>query len=136
MLNKIRAFMEISKITKLANEMAAQTGSPVRFGWLLTNRSFLVPALGIVLNVLLLLNFPLLVPVLNLLQEMDHNIVAEYVAVAVTVLTFLWSAIERIRLRFKGIDAKVVVTRGDAEKAVTKVVGDDKLAQALIKARL
>ena len=128
--------MEIGKITKLANEMAAQTGSPVRFGWLLTNRSFLVPALGMVVNILLLLNFPLLVPVLELLQNIDHRVVAEYVAIAVTVLSFVWSFIERMRLRWKGIDAKVVVSRTDAANAVSKVVGDDGLAKALIKARL
>ena len=136
MLNKIKVFWEISKITKLANELASQTSTSKRWGFLLTNRSFLVPALGILLNILILLNFPLLAPVLNILQSMDHAMLTEQIVLAITALTFVWSFLERMWLRWKGIDAKVVLTRTDAENAVTKVVGDDKLAQALIAAKL
>lgn len=124
------AIGEIIKLVRLANNLSEQApGNTPKFGFLLTNRSFLVPAIGMVINILIMFNAPFLAPVLDLLQSQHPQIVSEYIVIAITSITFMWGFIERMLT-----SAKVVLTRKQAVDAIAEVVGDDALAQALSKA--
>jgi len=130
MIKILSSYGDIIKIVRLANRLSDQRPEGTnKYGFLLTNRSFLVPVFGMLLNILILFNAPFLAPVLDLLQNVSPEIAAEQVILIVTGISFLWSFIER-----QLTDAKPVLTRNQAEQAVVKVVGDDKLAKSLIKA--
>ena len=130
MIKILSSYGDIIKIIRLANRLSDQRPEGTnKYGFLLTNRSFLVPVFGMLLNILILFNAPFLAPVLNLLQSVSPEIAAEQVALFVTGISFLWALIER-----QLTTAKAVLTRKQAEKAVVKVVGDDVLAKSLIEA--
>lgn len=130
MFNPIRAVHETVKLIRLANEISdRQPGDTPKFGYLLTNRSFLVPAIGLVINILIILNFPILSPILNLLQAYSPELTAEMIIAYITFMSFFWTMIERMFTT-----AKVVLTRKQAKAALTEVVGSDQLAEALRKA--
>lgn len=130
MFAKFRAIKETVKLIQLANRMSDDLpGDRPKFGFLLTNRSFLVPAVGILVNILIILNFPLLSPILTLLQGYSPELVAETIIAWITMLSFMWALIERMFTT-----AKAVLTPKQAEKALAEVVGDDDLAKALRKA--
>lgn len=130
MFHMIRSAQEIIRLVRLANSIARTKGPDTpMFGFLLTNRSFLVPVIGAVINLLILLQVPALAPLLDLLQAQNPDVTAEHIVAFVTAGSLLWSVIERA-----GTKAKVVLTRKGAEKALEEVVGDDDLAEALKKA--
>lgn len=127
MFGKIKAINETIKLVKLANDMSNRLpGERLKVGFLLTNRSFLIPALGIVINILIYFNFPMFIPLLEYLQTNHVELTADTIIVWTTVVTFIWGLIERAFTR-----AKAVVTPKQAEKALAQIVGDDKLAQNL-----
>ena len=130
MFTKFRVIKETIKLIQLANRMSDDLpGDRPKFGYLLTNRSFLVPAIGILVNILIVLNFPLLSPILTLLQGYSPELVAETIIAWITMLSLMWALIERMFT-----NAKAVLTPKQAEKALAEVVGDDKLAHAMRKA--
>jgi hypothetical protein len=130
MFTYIRIAQEIASLVKLANQLSdAAPGDTPKYGFLFTNRSFLVPAIGILINILILFGFPPLVPVVELLQLYSPDIIAEHIILAITVVTAIWSYIER-----RMTSAKVIVTRDQATAAVrkmTEIAGNDALSQAL-----
>jgi len=127
MFGRFRVIKEIIALVQLANKLSdnAPPGTP-KFGFLLTNRSFLVPAITILINILILLNFSALYPLLSIFQSLPPELLAERVVLTTTVGSFLWSFIERAKTT-----AKIVVTRKQAKQAVTEVVGSDELANKL-----
>lgn len=147
MFGKLRIFKEIIALIQLANQIAdeAPAGTP-KYGFLLTNRSFLVPAITITINILIILNFGFLYPVLSVFQSLPAELLAERVVLISSVLSFLWSYIERART-----SAKIVITKKQAIEAVAAsvvsakldnktdakvddVIGNDMLSAALRKA--
>ena len=112
-----KAAKEIIELIRLANKVSDERGEGPKFGFLLTNRSFLVPALGLVLNILILLNLPLLGPLVSLLQRLPMEVTAEYIVIGVTALSALWSVLERI-----GTRAKVIITKRQAEDALDRAL--------------
>lgn len=132
MFHIFRSMQEIIRLVRLINTVSRQKGEgdPL-FGYMLTNRSFLVPFFGLVLNVLIVLNFPVLAPIVDFLQAQNPDLMAEHVVAFVTAVTVLWGVFERSLT-----SAKVILTRGKAEKVLKEVVGDDALAEALKQAVL
>ena len=127
MFGKIKAINETIKLVKLANDMSNRLpGERLKVGFLLTNRSFLIPAIGIVINILIYFNFPLFAPLLDYLQSNHVEVTADFIMLWTTAITFIWGLVERAMTR-----AKAVVTPKQAEKALAQVVGDDALAKSL-----
>lgn len=131
MLRMLTQFNEITRLVKLANRLSRENPNPNTpvFGYLLTNRSFLVPLIGVIINVLIIFNFPFMAPFVEMLKLAGPDILADNIVVFITAITVVWGIIERALT-----SARVVFTRKGAERAVVKVVGDDDLAKALIKA--
>lgn len=127
MFKLINSAREIIKLIELANRISDQIpGDTPKFGFLLTNRSFLVPAIGIIINILIIFNFPALAPFLSMIDGIPAEELANWIIGIVSFGSILWSIIER-----KLTSAKVVLTKKQAERAVAEVVGDDELAKAL-----
>lgn len=130
MFARFKAIQETIKLIRLANRMSDELpGDTPKFGYLLTNRSFLVPAIGLIVNILIFLNFPLLAPVLQYLQAYSPEITAETIIMMVGMVSIFWSMVERMMTK-----ARAILTPKQAEKALAEVVGDDALAEALREA--
>ena len=129
MFQLIKSAQEIIRLVRMTNDIARAKGETPRFGYLFTNRSFLVPLIGAVINLLIILQVPFLLPVLNLLQSVSPDLLAEHIIAFITAVSLVWSVLERAFTT-----AKVIITRRGAEKALEQVVGDDALAQALKEA--
>lgn len=127
MFKLLKSAREIIKLIELANKISDQVPENTpKFGFLLTNRSFLVPAIGLIINILVILSFPALAPFLSMVDGVPAEELANWIIGIVSFGSILWSVIER-----KMTTAKVVLTKKQAEKAVAEVVGDDELAKAL-----
>lgn len=127
MFKLLNSAREIIKLIELANRLSDQVPKDTpKFGFLLTNRSFLVPAIGLVINILVILSFPALAPFLSMIEGVPAEELANWIIGIVSFGSILWSVIER-----KFTKAKVVLTKNQAERAVAEVVGDDALAKAL-----
>lgn len=127
MFKLINSAREIIKLIELANRLSDEAPEDTpKFGFLLTNRSFLVPAIGLIINILVIFSFPALAPFLSMIHGVPAEELANWIIGIVSFGSIMWSVIER-----KMTKAKVVLTKKQAEKAVAEVVGDDKLAKAL-----
>lgn len=127
MLNIFKTYRQIKDLIDLANRLSdeAPENKP-KFGFLLTNRSFLVPLIGLVLSLLLAFDIPIMEPVKVYLQNNTPEQVADNIIVIIGFICFMWSQIEISMSK-----ARAILTRKQAEKAVVEVVGDDELAKSL-----
>ena len=63
MFKLINSAREVIKLIELANRLSDEAPEDTpKFGFLLTNRSFLVPAIGLIINILVIFSFPALAP--------------------------------------------------------------------------
>lgn len=127
MLKYFKVAQEIVHLVRLANRISDERpGNTPKFGFLFTNRSFLVPAFGLILSTLIALDMPLTAELVVYLQTITPEIMAGHVITMITSVTAIWAVFERMRT-----PARVVVTRKQAEKAVMEVVGNDELSNAI-----
>lgn len=129
-----KLYKELTSLVKIANSVAdQQTGDGPKWSFFLTNRSFLVPAIGIVINILLLAQMPFLSPILAYLQAFSPQLVAEHMVIVVTAVTFLWSLVERLMGKTRVVWNKKQCVNAVCEAYSYGTVPEDKLSEALRK---
>lgn len=132
MLKIFKSYRQIKALIDLANRLSdeAPEGTP-KFGFVLTNRSFLVPLIALIISGLLAVDAPFLSPVKEYLQSTSPEFITENIIAIIISISIIWSMIEKA-----STSAKAILTRKQAEKAVVEVVGDDQLAKALREATI
>lgn len=139
MFRLLRVFHETKKLVDIANREAAKyDGEGPRFSFWLTNRSFLVPALVLLLNVLVLFQVPFLMPlvepVIAYMQATSPDVLAEHIGAITITLGLVWAAMERLLGRTRVLWNRKQGIKA-VEEAVTVVrVERDRLQEALDQA--
>ena len=137
MVRILRYFREVIDLVRLINEIADEHPEKGirKYGYLFTNRSFLVPAVTLLINFLILVNASSLVPALAALTVLPPEMIVERIIGISTAIALLWSVLERL-----GTTAGVIFSKRQAKKKLGEVsggvIGSDKLSDALRQALL
>lgn len=121
----LKWYNDIKNIIDLANKISEEKPENTpKFGFLLTNRSFLVPVIGFVLALLISLDVSFMEPVKVYLQEHTPEQIADNIIGIIGIICLIWSQIEISMSK-----ARAILTRKQAENALAEVVGDAELAK-------
>lgn len=123
----IKYIVVVNRLVKLANDAARASGEKnPPFSFYLTNRSFLIPALGLLLPILIAFNFPLLTPLALWVQSQSPEAIMEYLAFLPVAAGILWAVGERLLGK-----TRVIWNIAQGKQAIKEQVGEDNLNKAL-----
>lgn len=135
MIKFIRIAREINDLVNLVNDvLKTHPKDGPSYSYFLLNRSFLVPFFTGVINVIILLNFPMLAPLLDFFQLVPPDMLAAVVISLTTTIGVVWAFLERAFGK-----TYVIFTRKQAAVMVEETIGqmmdeNDDLSVALRKA--
>lgn len=118
MFKIIQIMRDTKRLVDIANAERIKNGGEASFGFWFTNRSFLVPAITLLVNFLVMLGLPWLQPLTATLSSVSPDFIANNIVELSMAVALIWSFFERAFS--KGM---TIWNRKQGMKAVEQSVG-------------
>lgn len=134
MFKIITIIRDTKRLVDIANRERVKNAGEPAFAFWLTNRSFLVPTITLLINILITLNLPFLVPLVQLITSVSPDFIAENIVEVTMGFALIWSFFERVFAKGITIWNRDQGVKAVEEAVTVKHVERDRLQEALDQA--